>query len=60
MPWENQIGTVIEGLDVVDSFYKGYGDMEMFNKGGVSPQKLEQQGIEYAKVRSMVYIVRFD
>jgi hypothetical protein len=49
MPWENQIGTVIEGLDVVDSFYTGYGDMEMFNKGGVSPQKLETEGIAYAK-----------
>ena len=51
MPWENQIGTIIEGMDVVDSFYKGYGDMEMFNKGGVSPQKLEMQGIKYVHVR---------
>jgi len=47
-PWEVPVGRVIEGMNVVERFYSGYGDVDAFNPGkGISQQKLRNRGEEY-------------
>ena len=40
-------GKVIEGLEVVDKIYSGYGDMPAMGGRGPDPGKIEQQGNKY-------------
>ncbi len=43
-------GKVVEGMDVVDSLYSGYGEMKaMGNPGGVDTGRLQRDGIAYIK-----------
>ncbi len=43
-------GKVVEGMDVVDSLYSGYGEMKaMGNPGGVDTGRLQRDGIDYIK-----------
>jgi peptidyl-prolyl cis-trans isomerase A (cyclophilin A) len=42
-------GTVVEGMDVVDNFYKGYGDGADMGGRGPTQGKLAEQGIAYVK-----------
>ena len=46
-PWETPFGKVISGYDVVDKWYKGYGDISPFNKKGPDQQQLFRQGNKY-------------
>jgi peptidyl-prolyl cis-trans isomerase A (cyclophilin A) len=41
-------GRVVEGMDVVDSFYSGYGEVQALGGGGPDAAKLETLGDEYA------------
>lgn len=43
-PWETPFGYVTEGLQVVNSWYTGYGDMEEQGGDGPSQGQLEQRG----------------
>lgn len=47
-PWEIPFGRVIEGNDVVDTLYKGYGDIPPFGNGP-NQQILFNQGNDYIK-----------
>lgn len=40
-------GEVIQGMDVVDKIYSGYGDMQEMGGHGPSPGKIESQGSAY-------------
>ena len=42
-------GTVIEGMDVVEKFYSGYGEGSDMGGHGPTQQKLMEQGAPYAK-----------
>jgi len=46
-PWEVPVGNVISGMDVVHSFYSGYGDIDAFNPKGMSQQKIRNSGEAY-------------
>jgi len=46
-PWEVPLGEVTSGIEVVEQFYSGYGDIDAFNKKGVSQQKLRNKGESY-------------
>uniref|UniRef100_I2CPH7 Peptidyl-prolyl cis-trans isomerase n=2 Tax=Nannochloropsis gaditana TaxID=72520 RepID=I2CPH7_NANGC len=39
-PWEVPVGRVIEGMDVIDALYAGYGEISPFNKEGVEQYKI--------------------
>jgi cyclophilin family peptidyl-prolyl cis-trans isomerase len=39
-PWEVPVGRVIEGIDVIDALYAGYGEISPFNKEGVEQHKI--------------------
>ena len=41
-------GRVVEGMDVVDSLYAGYGEVQALGGGGPDAAKLETLGEEYA------------
>ena len=41
-------GRVVEGMDVVDSFYSSYGEVQALGGGGPDAAKLETLGDEYA------------
>jgi peptidyl-prolyl cis-trans isomerase A (cyclophilin A) len=43
-------GKVVEGMDVVDSFYNSYGDMPPQGEGP-DPKQIQQRGNEYLKSR---------
>eukprot|EP00179_Madagascaria_erythrocladioides_P002778 CAMPEP_0198315418 /NCGR_PEP_ID=MMETSP1450-20131203/5700_1 /TAXON_ID=753684 ORGANISM="Madagascaria erythrocladiodes, Strain CCMP3234" /NCGR_SAMPLE_ID=MMETSP1450 /ASSEMBLY_ACC=CAM_ASM_001115 /LENGTH=237 /DNA_ID=CAMNT_0044018533 /DNA_START=129 /DNA_END=840 /DNA_ORIENTATION=+ len=43
-PWETPIGRVTSGMDVVDRFYSGYGDVAPFNQRGADQQRIQQAG----------------
>jgi hypothetical protein len=47
--WETPIGQVTEGMDVVDAWYKGYGDSA--RHGGHAPEQsvLTHRGSEYVR-----------
>eukprot|EP00873_Tetraselmis_striata_P001216 jgi/Tetstr1/421480/TSEL_012428.t2 len=47
--WETPFAQVVEGMDVVDKFYSGYGDMKAF--GGSCPDsgRMMQEGNAYVK-----------
>jgi peptidyl-prolyl cis-trans isomerase A (cyclophilin A) len=40
-------GKVVEGMDVVDKLYGGYGEVESLGGAGPNPIKMEMQGDEY-------------
>ncbi len=40
-------GEVVEGMDVVDQLYSGYGDMAEMGGRGPSPEKIEKEGGAY-------------
>ena len=40
-------GEVVEGMDVVDKIYGGYGDMQEMHGHGPSPSKIESEGNAY-------------
>jgi len=40
-------GKVIEGMDVVDKIYSGYGDMPAMGGRGPDPEKIQTQGNKY-------------
>jgi peptidyl-prolyl cis-trans isomerase A (cyclophilin A) len=42
-------GSVVEGMDVVDNFYKGYGDGSDMGGHGPTQDKLANLGIDYVK-----------
>ena len=45
-PWEVPFGRVIDGMDVIDALYGGYGDITPFGKGP-DQQKIWAEGNEY-------------
>lgn len=47
-PWEVPFARVIEGMDVVKSFYAGYGEMKPFGKGP-DQGKIATQGNDYLR-----------
>lgn len=47
-PWETPFGRVVNGLETLDAFYKGYGDMSPFGHGP-DQQKLFNRGNEYIR-----------
>lgn len=50
-PWETPIGQVVKGMDVVDSWYTGYGELKDFNEngGGVDQQLIYEYGNRYLR-----------
>jgi peptidyl-prolyl cis-trans isomerase A (cyclophilin A) len=40
---------VVEGIDVVDALYSGYGEVQSLGGGGPDPIKMELQGDEYVE-----------
>jgi peptidyl-prolyl cis-trans isomerase A (cyclophilin A) len=40
-------GKVVEGMDVVDKIYSGYGDMPAMGGRGPDPEKIQQLGNKY-------------
>lgn len=44
--WETPVGKVVEGIDVLQSFYSGYGDMPPWGKGPVQ-QNIHTEGRKY-------------
>jgi peptidyl-prolyl cis-trans isomerase A (cyclophilin A) len=46
-PWETPFGKVVSGFEVLDKWYKGYGDISPFNKKGPDQQQLFRQGNKY-------------
>ena len=49
--WETPIGQIVEGMDVVDAWYKGYGDSS--RHGGHAPEQsvLQHRGSEYVRTQ---------
>jgi hypothetical protein len=47
--WETPIGQVVDGIDVLDALYKGYGDISPFNKHGPDQGKLHNLGNSYIR-----------
>ena len=47
-PWETPFGRVVNGLETLDAFYKGYGDMPPFGHGP-DQQKLFNRGNQYIR-----------
>lgn len=45
-PWEVPFGRVVDGFSVVDSLYKGYGDIPPYGKGP-DQQKIHNRGAAY-------------
>jgi len=45
------IGTVVEGMDVVDTFYSGYGEMPSRGGQGPDPSKIQLEGNDYLTAR---------
>lgn len=45
-PWETPLGQVVEGMDVIDSLFAGYGDVPPFGPGP-DPAKITSQGVKY-------------
>jgi peptidyl-prolyl cis-trans isomerase A (cyclophilin A) len=45
------LGKVTKGMAVVESFYKGYGDMPQQGGQGPDPDRIEAQGTEYLLAR---------
>ena len=49
-PWETPFGVVsAEGQQVLDSLYKGYGEMTPFNENGIDQQKIQNYGNSYVR-----------
>ena len=46
---ETPFGTVIEGMDVVDSFYADYGDTAPFGKNGPNQGRMWHEGSAYIR-----------
>ena len=46
-PWETPFGSVIEGHEVMDKLYKGYGEIVPFNNNGPDQQQIFRQGNSY-------------
>ena len=47
-PWEVPLGRVIDGMDVIDALYGGYGDIKPFGSGP-DQQTIWQEGNEYLR-----------
>lgn len=45
-PWEVPFGRVVDGFSVIDSLYKGYGDIPPYG-GGPDQQKIHNRGTAY-------------
>lgn len=48
-PWETPFGRIVEGFDVIDSLYTGYGDIKGFNENGPDQQMVYQEGNKYLR-----------
>ena len=48
-PWETPFGEVVEGHQVLDDLYKGYGEMTPFNEHGIDQQKIQTYGNHYVR-----------
>jgi peptidyl-prolyl cis-trans isomerase A (cyclophilin A) len=42
--WDNPFGIVYQGMDVVDKFYSGYGDLAAFGGSAPDPTRLANEG----------------
>lgn len=47
--WETPFGEVVEGFEVLNALYKGYGDIAPFNKKGPDQQKIHNLGNSYIR-----------
>jgi len=50
-PWETPFGRVIEGMDVIDRFYSGYGDLSVFGGKAPSSAEIERNGATWVSER---------
>jgi peptidyl-prolyl cis-trans isomerase A (cyclophilin A) len=50
-PWETAFGMVVEGYDVLDALYKGYGEMVPFNEHGIDQQIIQTEGNAYVRAQ---------
>lgn len=48
-PWETPFGRIVEGFEVIDSLYTGYGDIAGFNEAGPDQQRLYREGNQYLR-----------
>jgi len=47
-PWETPFGRIVEGFEVIDSLYTGYGDIAGFGTGP-DQQRIYQEGNQYLR-----------
>jgi peptidyl-prolyl cis-trans isomerase A (cyclophilin A) len=47
--WEIPFGQIVEGVEVLEEIYTGYGDMAEMGGGGPSQHRLAQEGNAYAQ-----------
>lgn len=51
-PWETPFGKVVEGMEVVDRFYDGYGDLSDFGGTAPSAWDIQRRGVGQWSVAS--------
>mmetsp|Transcript_15686 Transcript_15686/g.43888 ORF Transcript_15686/g.43888 Transcript_15686/m.43888 type:complete len:235 (-) Transcript_15686:237-941(-) len=48
-PWETPFGQVVEGMENVDTWYSGYGEMKAFGGNAPDQRILYKEGVAYTK-----------
>lgn len=59
-PWETPFGRVVKGHNVIDSWYRGYGEISAFSKNGPDQQMIYRKGNKYLRkyFPNLDYIVK--
>lgn len=57
-PWETPFGVIIESQITLDNLYKGYGEMQPFNKKGIDQQIIFLKGNHYVREIFLILIFK--